>query len=176
MVKSHTRKKSANPTKTQLRDVSNVATDYIKEWTVRELGRLQTDKSSPICIPVDNGYKIGLYRLTVFPNKTCDVHDSTDTFIHRFDSKISAILYAIYTIKRQFKTANDIIVCDKEINKCYTDMLALRNTVERARQRQDYVTVDTRMPRLELAETRLTIARNKIQQIHRTAKLNKVWE
>ena len=103
------------------------------------------------------------------------MRDYTDTLIHRFDNKISAILYTIYTIKRQFKTANDILVCDKEINKCYTDMLALRSTIERARQRQDYVTVDTRMPRLELAETRLTLARDKISKIHKTAKYNKVW-
>jgi hypothetical protein len=176
MVTSHTRKKSSKLKNTQLREVSNVASDYIKQWTTRELGKLQTDKnSSPICIPVKNGYKIGLYQLTVFPNKTCDVRDSTDTLIHRFDNKISAILYTIYTIKRQFKTANDILVCDKEINKCYTDMLALRSTIERARQRQDYVTVDTRMPRLELAETRLTLARDKISKIHKTAKYNKVW-
>jgi hypothetical protein len=55
-------------------------------------------------------------------------------------------------------------------------MLSLRNTIEKARQRGDYVTVDTRMPRLEIAETRLNLARDKISKLHKTAKYYKIWE
>jgi hypothetical protein len=55
-------------------------------------------------------------------------------------------------------------------------MLSLRHAVEEARKRKDYVTVDTRLPRLEMAETRLNLARDKISKIHKTAKYNKVWE
>jgi hypothetical protein len=55
-------------------------------------------------------------------------------------------------------------------------MLSLRNIIEKARQRKDYVTVDTRMPRLEVAETKLTLARDKILKMHKTAKYYKIWE
>jgi hypothetical protein len=55
-------------------------------------------------------------------------------------------------------------------------MLALRNTIEKARQRRDYATVDTRLPRLEVAENRLTLARDKILKMHKTAKYYKIWE
>jgi len=176
MVKSHIQKKSAKPANKEIRAVSNAATDYIKQWTNRELGKLQTEHSSPVCIPVKNGYRIGLYHLTINPNKTCDVLDANQEFVHRFETKISAILYTIYTIKKKFWTADDILACDREINKCYTDMLALRNIIQKARERGDYVTVDTRMPRLEIAETRLNLARDKISKIHKTAKYYKIWE
>ena len=176
MVKSYTRKKYAKPANHEIRAVSNAATDYIKQWTTRELGKIQLGASSPICVPVKNGYKIGLYQLTVHPNKTCDVHNHNGDFVHRFEGKISAILYAIYTIKRKYYAADEILACDREINKCYTDMLSLRHAVEEARKRKDYVTVDTRLPRLEMAETRLNLARDKISKIHKTAKYNKVWE
>ena len=55
-------------------------------------------------------------------------------------------------------------------------MLNLRWGVDSARKRNDFVAVDNRQARLEIAENRLNIARNKLLQIHRTAKYNKVWE
>ena len=176
MAKSHTQKKYAKPANNQIRQVSNATTDYIKQWTTRELGRIQHQEESPICVPVKNGYKIGLYQLTVHPNKTCDLFNCNRDFIHRFENKISAILYTIYTIKRKYSAADEILRWDKEINKCYTDMLSLRRTIEQARLRKDFVTVDTRMPRLEIAETQLTFARDKISKIHKTAKYYKIWE
>jgi hypothetical protein len=176
MAKSHTQKKYAKPAKQEILAVSNAATDYIKQWTTRELGKLQQEQTTPLCIPVKNGYRIGRYQLTVNPNKTCDVLDVNREFVHRFENKISAILYTIYTIKQNYWNADNILVCDREINKCYTDMISLRNTVEKARQRKDYVTVDTRMPRLEMAESRLNLARDKISKLHNTAKYYKIWE
>jgi len=176
MAKSHTQKKSANPAKNEIRAVSNAATDYIKQWTERELGKIRQEQTSPVCIPVKNGYRIGLYHLTINPNKTCDVLNPNREFVHRFEGKISAILYTIYTIKNKLYNAEEIIQCDQEINKCYTDMISLRNAIEKARQRKDYVTVDTRMPRLEIAETRLNLARDKISKLHKTAKYYKIWE
>jgi hypothetical protein len=176
MVKSHTQKKFAKPANKEIKAVSNAATDYIKQWTTRELGKLQQDHASPLCIPVKNGYRIGLYHLTVNPNKTCDVYNHNKEFVHRFETKISAILYTIYTIKKHYWTADEILMWDREINKCYTDMVNLRRIVDGAKQRKDYVTVDTRVPRLEIAETRLNLARDKISKLHKTAKYYKIWE
>ena len=176
MAKSHTRKKSVRPPNHEIRKLTNAATDYIKQWTERELGKIHVEEKTPVCISVNNGYRIGLYHLNVNPNRTCDVLDHNREFVHRFESKISAILYTIYTIKNKYYQADELLFWDREINKNYTDMLALRNTIEKARQRRDYVTVDTRMPRLEIAENRLTLARDKILKMHKTAKYYKIWE
>ena len=175
MAKSHTRKKYDKRVQPAVTQEINQVTDYIKRWTNRELGKLQQEEG-PVCVPIKDGYKIGLYQLTVHPNKTCDLYDINHKFIHRFEGKISAILYTIYTIKQKFYNADEILACDKEINKSYTDVLNLRRTVEQARQRKDYVTVDTRQARLEIAETRLNLARDKISKLHKTAKYYKVWE
>jgi len=69
-----------------------------------------------------------------------------------------------------------LLMWDREINKNYIDMLNLRRIVDAARKRGDYTVVDSRTARLEIAETKLNFAREKISAIHRTAKLNKVWE
>lgn len=176
MAKSNTQKKFDKKASPNVARELNQVTDYIKRWTNRELGKLQEQSSTPICVPTNTGYRIGLYRLHVHPNKTTDVYNHNGDFVHRFESKISAILYTIYTIKQKYYAADEIILWDQEINKCYTDMLSLRGTIENAKQRKDYVTVDTRMPRLEMAESRLNFARTKIQQLHRNAKLAKVWD
>ena len=176
MAKSNTRKKFDKRVTPAVAQELNQVTDYIKRWTNRELGKLQEQSDTPICVPINTGYRIGLYRLHVHPNKTTDVYDHNGDFVHRFESKISAILYTIYTIKRKYAAADQILVCDKEINKNYTDMLNLRRVIEQARKRGDYVTVDTRMPRLEIAESKLNFSRDKISKLHKTGKYNKVWE
>ena len=176
MAKLHTRKKFDKKVNTAVAQEITQVTDYIKRWTNRELSKLQEKSSTPICVPTNTGYRIGVYRLHVHPNKTTDVYNHNGDFVHRFEGKISAILYTIYTIKQKYYKADEIIACDREINKCYTDMLSLRRSIEQARLRKDYITVDTRMPRLEMAETRLNIARDKVQRLHRDAKLAKVWD
>ena len=55
-------------------------------------------------------------------------------------------------------------------------MLSLRRCIEQAVIRRDFVAVDIMQNRLEIAESQLNLTRGKIQQIHRTAKLAKVWE
>jgi hypothetical protein len=177
MARSHTRKKFAkNPRTSVPKEITNVAADYIKQWTSRELGRIQGNEPQPVCVQIKNGYLVGLYRLIVNPNKTCDLFDINRELVHRFESKISAILYAIYTTKRQYAKGDEIISVDRVINKCYTDMLYLRNIIEKAKKQQDYVIVDTRLPRLEIAETSLNLARDRMTKIHNLAKYYKVWE
>jgi hypothetical protein len=180
MVKSYTRrkfvkKKAPNKPPDQVTQLINQTTDYIKQWTQRELGRIQEDQNTSICIPTNTGYKIGLYNLRVNPNKTCELFDRNSELVHVFESKISAILYTIYTIKRRYRDADNILRIDTEINKHYTDMLTLRRGIARATLEKDYIALDSRHNRLEIAERELAIARAKMMQIHRTAKLNKVW-
>ena len=182
MVKSYTRRKfvkkkvTHKPSPNEVTKVTSLATDYIKQWTQRELGKLQDNRDTSICIPTKTGYKIGLYTLRVHPNKTCELFDRNNELVHVFENKISAILYTIYTIKRNYHSANELLALDTTINKNYTDMLSLRRCIEQAVIRRDFVAVDIMQNRLEIAESQLNLARSKIQQIHRTAKLAKVWE
>ena len=182
MVKSHTRKKfvknkaSSKPSPAEVTQVTDFAADYIKQWTRRELGKLQENQDTSICIPVKNGYKIGLFNLRVYPNKTCEVFDRNDELVHVFENKISAILYTIYTIKRKYASATELLTLDTQINKNYTDMISLRRIIESARKTKDYISIDIRQNRLEIAESELAIAREKVAKIHRRAKLAKIWE
>lgn len=180
MVKLHTRKKFAktpkSPAAQEITQVTDLATNYIKQWTRNELGKLQQNRDTSVCIPVKNGYKIGLYNLKIHPNKTCDVVDANGELVHTFDNKVNAVLYTIYTIKRKYWISDEIIALDQEINKNYVDTLTLRRGIELARANKDYFKVDVKQARLEIAQKKLELFKDKMAVIHRTAKLAKVWE
>jgi len=155
-------------------DLVDSAADYIQHWTKTELRKIQVSQS-PICIPIKSGYRIGLFDLHVYANKKCDV-SMNDQLVHTFENKRSAVLYAIYTIKHQYKTADTILKLDKEINKNYTDISAWRNHMIRARKKKDFDTVDIRQSRIEIAEKHLETAQNEISKIYLSAKYNKIWD
>lgn len=179
MVKSHTQKKHTSKKKAVLPPIMvnaiDQATEKIKQWTRHELARLHQDRNTS-CIPIRNGYKIGLYTLEIFPNKTCIVRDHNNESLHTFDTKLSAILYTIYRIKCQFTVSEQILLLDREINKNYVDTQTLTHGIDSARKLRDYVKVDAGLARLELSQKRLDLARDKISKIHRLAKYTKIWE
>jgi hypothetical protein len=176
MAKSHTRKKSAKPIPAEIAVQLDSVTDYIKQWTDRELEKIKTSNDTPVCIPVKGGYRLGNYRIQISPNKTSELYNQNRELVHTFDNKISAVLYTIYTIKMKYNTADEIMFWDKEINKNYTDSLNLKRTIDRARKSQDYESVDIRTARLEIAQANLDFARDKLSALHSHAKFNKVWE
>ena len=153
----------------------NLFTDYIKYWTDRELKRLSEVETIPLCIPTKDGYRIGNYKLRVLDNKTCEVYSLNRDLIHIFDSKLSAILHTVYTIKKNYKLADELLLWDKEINKNYTDVLSLRRSINLARKQEHYDIVDIRTAKLEIAESRLRVARDKISKMYNHAKYIKVW-
>lgn len=173
MAKSSTRKNPELPQ--EITSKLDVFTDYIKQWTAKEIQRLNSNYNIPLCIPIKNGYRIGVYKLKVLPNKTCELYNNNRELVHVFDNKLSAVLYTIYTIKHQFNSADEIMFWDTEINKNYADVLTLRRSIINARKQQDYETVDIRSARLEIAETRLFSARDKISKLYNHAKYIKVW-
>jgi len=150
-------------------------TNYIKHWTDREINKLQANNDASICIPTRDGYRIGSYRLKVHPNKTCSVLNTYGELTHTFESKTNAILYTIYTIKQKYKTADQLLELDQEINKHYMDSRALQNGVKSARNQKDYVAVDIKQTRLDIAEKLLADAKIKLFAMHKIAKFNKVW-
>lgn len=174
MAKSRTRKKSHKDSMPpEVSQIVDLAAGYISHWTNKELARMS--QVTPLCILTKTGYKIGLYKLVVNKNKTCEVHNPNKEFVHTFDNKISAVLYTIYTIKNNIKKATEIIELDREINKNYMDVLAMKGSQSRARAKKEYDIVDIRQSRLEIAQKQLEIARDKILKIHTYAKYNKVW-
>lgn len=174
MARSHTLKKS-DSIHAELAQEVKQATEYIKQWTAKELGELQRRRIA-VCVSAKNGYKIGLYTLRVFPNKHTEVWNHNNDLVHVFQEKVSAVLYTIYTIKHNFSTAAQILNLDTEVHKHTTDILVMRKYIESAKKKGDYVSVDVREARLHTAELKLQQAREQLQTIHRRAKVAKVWE
>lgn len=179
MARSRTRKRYAKKEKVyvppEVKKEIDLTTQRIKQWTRNELGLLQQNQDTSICIPTSYGYKIGLFKLKTFPNKTCEVWDRNEELVHTFGDKVSAVLYTIYTIKHNFHTAKEILYLDTQINKNYTDTLNLRRRIKSAAASKDYFTVDVKAARLEAAQRKLTECQHRLKALHRTAKIKKVW-
>jgi hypothetical protein len=174
MARSHIPKKS-DSIHQQLAQEVKLATDYIKQWTTKELGDLQRRRIA-VCVPTKTGYRIGLYTLRVFPNKHTEVWNHNNDLIHVFQDKVSAVLYTIYTIKHNFQLATQILNLDAELNKHYTDILLLRRYIESACKRGDYGSADVREARLHTSELKLQQVQEQLKLLHRQAKANKVWD
>jgi hypothetical protein len=171
MAKSSTRKKSGkSQVSSELKQLTDLATNYIKDWTERELGR-----HSSACIAIKNGYRIGLYKILSNNVKMWDVLNGHGEVVHTFDSKVSAILYTLYTIKGRYATADRLRHLDLELNKHYMDIMSTRNVMEKCRKNKDFEAYDIRRSRLDLSEKLFEIVKNDIAEMHRIAKFNKVW-
>lgn len=178
MARSRTRRKFAKKEKVNVpieisREIDLTAR-RIKRFTDRELNNLQ-QAQNPLCIPTETGYRIGSYRLRCYPNKSCEVWEDSQTLVHTFRDKVSAVLYTIYTIKHNVHLAQEIRQLDEKINKNYTDIIYLRRVANAAEKRGEYNVADARIARIDLAQRRLTEAQAELARIHRMAKLNKVW-
>lgn len=178
MAKLRTRRRFAKKEKVYVppeisREIEQTA-QRIKHFTNRELNTLQQNQN-PLCIPIENGYRIGNYRLRCFPNKSCEVWEDSQHLVHTFRDKVSAVLYTIYTIKHNIHLAQEIRYLDESINKNYTDIVHLRRVANAAEKRGEYSIADTRRARIDIAECRLREAQAELARIHRIAKLNKVW-
>lgn len=176
MAKSPIRKKSDKKLDPIVNQAIKDTTNYIKQWTLSELGKIQKEQHNPVCVQTDTGYRVGLYKLELNPDQTCALYNVNSELMHVFESKLSAIIYTIYTIKHRYKDAAEILQLDTEINKNYTDVVILQRQIRRAKETKQFDVMDIRQARLDNAQERLFLARNRISKIHKYAKYNKIWE
>jgi len=174
-----TRAKSTKPQISAIPKITEVdaaqATRQIKNWTRQEITHLHQVDRTPICMPTSDGYRIGLYKLTCTDHRY-RLYDADQMFIHEFDSKASAVLYAIHLIKDNIHKATEILDLDQDINKNYMDVLMLRRKIAGLQRQSDWISAEIREYRLEIAQRRLEALRDKISKIHRSAKYNKIWD
>jgi 23S rRNA U2552 (ribose-2'-O)-methylase RlmE/FtsJ len=126
-------------------------------------------------VPTSDGYRIGLYKLNCQDNRY-RLHGADQMLIHEFDSKASAVLYAIFSIKNNITKAAEILDLDQDINKNYMDVVMLSRRITGLQRQSDWIGAEIREYRLEIAERRLEALRDKISKIHRSAKYNKIWD
>ena len=151
------------------------ATRQIKNWTKSEITHLHKVNRTPVCVPTSDGYRIGLYKINCQDNRY-RLYDADQQFIHEFDSKASAVLYAIYVIKNNVQKATEILDLDQDINKNYMDVVMLSRKIAGLQRQADWIGAEIREYRLEIAERRLESLRDEISKIHRSAKYNKIWD
>jgi len=151
------------------------ATRQIKNWARQEITHLHQVDRTPVCVPTSDGYRIGLYKLNCQDNRY-RLHGADQIFIHEFDSKASAVLYAIFSIKNNITKAAEILDLDQDINKNYMDVVMLSRRITGLQRQSDWIGAEIREYRLEIAERRLEALRDKISKIHRSAKYNKIWD
>lgn len=175
--KSKTKKKKApiNLKPTEVSVLSNLATEYISQWTKAELQKLQ-QSPAPLCIPINNGYLIGKYTVQQLPTQQWQVRDQHGEILHSFYHKLGAVFYAVYQSKNHLVAAQQLLALDREFTKHDNDIRIYKHTINRANLAKDYFTIDRVTSRLDISTKKREIAEDNLTKTFNRAKYYKIWD
>ncbi len=190
MARSHTRKKYTRTKKSpacslekqeqekfsrEIEQGIRTTNARLKSLAQRELEQQQASRT-PVCIPVADGYRIGLYYVKQIDTNGFKVLDRNSELVYEFSDKITAVLYVIYTVQGKIQSAQELQDLDREINTQKVNIRQMNHAVRIAKANKNYSMLDIRIARLDDAVAKLTIATERLCALHHRAKINKVWQ
>jgi len=181
-AKSHTRKKSKSYeklgfTQQQVNHAAAITTQYLKEWTDRELRYLAINKNLPVCLPIgDHGFLIGRYRLEKIKENCWRVLDNNGLLVNDFTSKISAVFYSFAQHLNHLNLARMLLKSDCAVSKLEIDQDYYRHTLKLNLKKQNYFKADLAKLRYIDCDVQLQLAKKELEKTINTAKYLKVQE
>ncbi len=181
-AKSHTRKKpkfyeKLGFTQQQVNHAAAVTTQFLKEWTDRELRYLALNKKLPVCLPIgDHGFLIGKFRLEKIQDNCWRVKNNNDVAVSDFTSKISAVCYAFAEHLNHTTLARNLLKVDNLVSKLEMDQQYYQHTIRTNLKKQDYFRADLAKLRYLDCNFQLQTARRELEKTINTAKYLKVQE
>lgn len=180
----HTRKKSKPKayeklgfTRDQIEQAARATTEYLKEWTDRELQHLVLEQKIPVCLPIgDRGFLIGRYQMRPIGNHTWRVLDNNQEFVHDFSRKLSAVFYCLTTQLNKLNLAREILTADTSVGKLELDQDYYMYSIKNYTKKQDFFRVDLAKLRYIQAQHDLRFANQELEKTINTAKYLKVQE
>lgn len=164
-------------TQDQIEQAARATTEYLKEWTDRELQDLVLNQKIPVCLPIgDRGFLIGRYRMYPIGKHTWRVLDNNQEFVHDFSRKLSAVFYCLTTQLNKLNLAREILTADTAVGKLELDQDYYMYSIKNYTKKQDFFRVDLAKLRYIQAEHDLGFANQELEKTINTAKYLKVQE
>ena len=164
-------------TQDQIEQAARATTEYLKEWTDRELQDLVLNQKIPVCLPIgDRGFLIGRYRMYPVGKHTWRVLDNNQEFVHDFSRKLSAVFYCLTTQLNKLNLARSILTADTAVGKLELDQDYYMYSIKNYAKKQDFFRVDLAKLRYIQAQHELVFANQELEKTINTAKYLKVQE
>jgi hypothetical protein len=164
-------------TQDQIEQAARATTEYLKEWTDRELQDLVLNQKIPVCLPIgDRGFLIGRYRMYPVGKHTWRVLDNNQELVHDFSRKLSAVFYCLTTQLNKLNLARSILTADTAVGKLELDQDYYMYSIKNYAKKQDFFRVDLAKLRYIQAEHELRFANQELEKTINTAKYLKVQE
>jgi len=164
-------------TQDQIEQAARATTEYLKEWTDRELQDLVLNQKIPVCLPIgDHGFLIGRYRMYPVGKHTWRVLDNNQELVHDFSRKLSAVFYCLTTQLNKLNLARSILTADTAVGKLELDQDYYMYSIKNYAKKQDFFRVDLAKLRYIQAEHELRFANQELEKTINTAKYLKVQE
>ena len=161
----------------QVEQAAKVTTEYLKEWTDRELRHLVVDQKLPVCLPLGaHGFLIGRYQMRPEGKHTWRVLDNNQDFVHDFSRKLSAVFYCLTTQLNKLNLAREILIADNIVGKLEMDQDHYMHSIKSYTKKQDFFRVDLARMRFIQADLQLKFAVGELEKTINTAKYLKVQE
>jgi hypothetical protein len=161
----------------QVEQAARATTEYLKEWTDRELQHLVLEQKIPVCLPIgDRGFLIGRYQMQPVGKHTWRVLDNNQEFVHDFSRKLSAVFYCLTTQLNKLNLAREILTADTAVGKLEVDQDYYMYSIKNYAKKQDFFRVDLAKLRYIQAQHELVFANQELEKTINTAKYLKVQE
>lgn len=163
--------KKLGVTKQVIDHAVKITTDYLKNWTTKEIKRLALQENVPVFLPIGNhGYFIGRFRLNLLEANCYEVLDHNNELIHQFCRKQSAIFYCIARQANKSQIADKLLKIDVNVGKLESDRKYYEIARIKSSKKKDYFKVDLLTARSFDTELKLNEA---IQELEKTINIAK---
>lgn len=164
-------------TRGQVEQAAKATTEYLKNWTKKELNNLTIKQNVPVCLPLgDRGFLVGRFRIEEINQHCWRVLDINGDTVCDFGRKLSAVFYCLTTQLQHYNLAYDLLKIDHLVSKLEQDKEFYTRSVECNEKKQDYFRADVARIRCIDVEYQLKPALEELQKTINRAKYLKVQE
>lgn len=169
-------KKKFDPRDIELvEQVTDIAAQYVYEWTSQRVDNLLRKDAKPLIVPTNNGYYIGRYLVKTQKNQW-HIYENRIDNIKKLSYRNSAIAFTVYLHLGQFHKANDIAELDFRVSKLELDLCHYLHRLKKASKSRDIPKVLILESRINETKLRLEVEKKRLEKTLNSAKYLKVWD
>ena len=174
MANSRTRKKANKAEIIEVKQIIDLASDYVQHWARQETKQLI--KKELVILPTRQGYQVGKYSVRHI-NPEWQVYNLYNELISEFTNKRSAVLWCLLTQLGKLNRSRELLDQDNKVKKLTQDNSNYQHLCARAAKRKDYFTADVFQARISGISYQLTEAKIDLEKTLNSAKyLKGIWE
>lgn len=155
----------------------DAAVQYVGHWQQRELSTLanRPKEATPVCVPIgQDSYIVGRFGIRKYSGLWYSIDTRTEQEQH-FNSKKTAVLHALCTLKGRLTMAEEILHYDQQVSKLSNDINIYQHRIDSAVKNKDYWRLDYYSTRQSGAQYKLDDVKKRLQKTIDLAKYFKIW-